>query len=264
MGARKPKSELRMRVFAGPNGSGKSTIINAVRKYKVKDIPLDFGIYVNADDILQNLLKSKFKFSDYQIETNDKEFQSVVLKSGLINKDFPESKFNNSYKFTKNSIRLKDLKDKNANEHIAQFIADFLREKLLSERKKFSFETVFSHESKLDIMQRAKDAGYKVYLYFVSTETPEINIDRVGIRVKKGEHNVPPDKITKRYYRSHNLLYDAVKLSYQSIFFDNSKTGEDFKLFAQLKTIKGKKNWIRYDEDLFPEWFIKYYLKKSN
>jgi predicted ABC-type ATPase len=111
-------------------------------------------------------------------------------------------------------------------------------------------------------MRRAKAAGYKVYLYFVSTETPEINIDRVGIRVKSGEHNVPRYKIIKRYYRSHKLLYKAVKLSYQSFFFDNSKTGEKFKLFAQLKSIKGKENWIRYDKPLFPSWFKRYYLNK--
>jgi len=31
-----------MRVFAGPNGSGKTTIINAVRDYLIKEIPVDF------------------------------------------------------------------------------------------------------------------------------------------------------------------------------------------------------------------------------
>ena len=260
MGVTKIKSVLRLRVFAGPNGSGKSTIIKAIREDIKK--PPDFGIYVNADDILQNLLKSTFNFSDYQIETTDMEFQSIALKSGLINKNFPETIFKKSYKFTKNSIRLKKLKDKNTNEHIAQLIADFLLEKLLSEKKKFSFETVFSHKSKLDIMQRAKDAGYKVYLYFVSTDNLDVNIDRVGIRVKKGEHSVPPDKIVKRYYRSHKLLYRAVKISYRCFFFDNSKEGVKFKLFAQLKTIKGKENWIKYEEAIFPEWFKKYYLNK--
>ena len=44
-----------MRVFAGPNGSGKSTIINAVRNVKVGNQLVDFGIYVNADDIAAEL-----------------------------------------------------------------------------------------------------------------------------------------------------------------------------------------------------------------
>jgi len=42
---------LRLRVSAGPNGSGKTTIIEAVRKAKVNGRPVDFGIYINADDI---------------------------------------------------------------------------------------------------------------------------------------------------------------------------------------------------------------------
>lgn len=251
-----------MRVFAGPNGSGKSTIIKAVREHKVKGKPIDFGIYINADDILRILLKNKFKFSDYNIKTSGEEFQIIARKSGMINKNFTESKFIRSYIFTKNGIRLRNLGNKHANEHIAQITADFLREKLLSERKKFSFETVFSHKSKLDIMRRAKAAGYKVYLYFVSTESPEINEERVELRVELGEHGVPADKIEKRYYRAHKLLYSAVKISYQSFFFDNSKTGEKFKLFAQLKTFKSKEKWIKYKKAIFPEWFKKYYLNK--
>jgi len=57
-----------MRVFAGPNGSGKSTIIRAVRSYKVKGIPVDFGIYVNADDIARGLRKGKFSLRRYRIK----------------------------------------------------------------------------------------------------------------------------------------------------------------------------------------------------
>lgn len=41
---------LRLRVFAGPNGSGKTTIIDAVRKARVNGRPVDFGVYVNADE----------------------------------------------------------------------------------------------------------------------------------------------------------------------------------------------------------------------
>ena len=76
----------------------------------------------------------------------------------------------------------------------------------------FSFETVFSHSSKLDIMQQAVELGYKVYLYFVSTEDPEINKFRVAARKMKGGHDVPPEKIESRYYLSMNLLYNASQI----------------------------------------------------
>jgi predicted ABC-type ATPase len=148
------------------------------------------------------------------------------------------------------------------NERLAQIIAYFLREKLLLERKKFSFETVFSHSSKLDIMREAKQAGYKVYLYFVSTESPDINKYRVKLRTIKGGHDVPAGKIESRYYRSLEFLYEAAQLSYQSFFFDNSRTGKQFKLFAHFKVLNGVKKWDKIVEKDVPEWFKRYYLAK--
>ena len=106
-------------------------------------------------------------------------------------------------------------------------------------------------------------AGYKVYLYFVSTESPEINKYRVGLRVSKGGHHVDPNKITQRYYRSLDLLFDAAQLSYQAYFFDNSTDGkEPAKWFAHFKLIKGKKKWDDINPKDVPEWFKTYYSAK--
>jgi len=62
-------------------------------------------------------------------------------------------------------------------------------------------------------MKQAVEQGYKVYLYFVSTESPYINIFRVAARKAKGGHNVPEDKIISRYYRSLGLLADASQIA---------------------------------------------------
>lgn len=152
----------------------------------------------------------------------------------------------------------------NPYERIAQITADFLRKKLLSEGKKFSFETVFSHPSKIDIIKAANEAGYKVYLYFVSTEHPKINIYRVKIvRVRKKGHDVEQDKIVSRYYRSMDLMYDAAQYTYQSYFFDNSYDGTNHSLFAHFKTNSNdKKEWDEMDKNKIPNWFIKYYSSK--
>ncbi len=79
---------------------------------------------------------------------------------------------------------------------------------MLKRQRRFSFETVFSHPSNLDTMRQAVNAGYKVYLYFVSTESPAINKYRVQLRVAQNGHDVPGDKIESRYYRSMELLYE--------------------------------------------------------
>jgi predicted ABC-type ATPase len=248
-----------MRVFAGPNGSGKSTIIKSVREYMVDGHPLDFGVYINADDIAVALREDHFRFRSYSVRTTAKEFKQVVLASGLIGDRFTENQFRRSYNFSGDHIR---LRRKDADEAIAQIIADFLRKKLLKKKRKFSFETVFSHPGKLEIMREARDAGYKVYLYFVSTETPEINIERIHKRVHDGGHNVPKDRIVSRYYRSLDLLYDAAQLAYQTYFFDNS--GSQPISFAHFKLEQGRKNWDEMDLGVVPDWFYQYYSRKAH
>jgi ABC-type phosphate/phosphonate transport system ATPase subunit len=135
-----------MRVFAGPNGSGKSTIIRSVRNYQSSNEKLDFGIYVNADDLVNELKQNTFRFSSYEITTTKKEFSSIVTQSGLIGETFPLESFSKCHLIKGDRIFFKDLI---WIEQFAQALADFLRKKLLMEKKKFSFETVFSHESKL-------------------------------------------------------------------------------------------------------------------
>jgi predicted ATP-binding protein involved in virulence len=70
--------QRRMRVFAGPNGSGKSTVIEQVRKVKSSGKFIDFGFYVNADDIALNLRRGGFSFNPFKTQVTDKEFQEVV------------------------------------------------------------------------------------------------------------------------------------------------------------------------------------------
>ncbi len=88
----------------------------------------------------------------------------------------------------------------------------------------FSFETVMSHPSKLAFMEKAHQQGYRVYLYYVATQSAEINIGRVRSRTKEGGHDVPKNKIEERYVRSLQNLYPAVRHADRAYIFDNSGT----------------------------------------
>ncbi len=252
------KKILRLRVFAGPNGSGKTTVLKFIRDLEIDGNKIDLGYYVNADDIAEELTTEGISFKKYNLKTTPKEFIDYTLASGLIGKGFKKPQFIRSFKLRSNHL---SLLDKSSKEYLAQVIADFLRKKLLIEKKKFSFETVFSHSSKLDILREAADAGYKVYLYFVSTESPKINVFRVKARKMQGGHNVPANKIRSRYKRSMNLMYDASLIADQSYFFDNSSTGKDPKVIAQVR-----KNGLLQDVEIYgerPYWFIKYFSIKQ-
>ncbi len=104
----------------------------------------------------------------------------------------------------------------------AQQIADFKRDICLQRRDSFSFETVMSHPSKVELMVRAHDAGYDVTVYFVATADPEINVRRVENRVSLGGHDVPHDRIRKRYWRSLGYLAHAALVARRTVAFDNS------------------------------------------
>ena len=77
-----------------------------------------------------------------------------------------------------------------------------LRERCLAERKSFVFETVMSADDKVDFIIRAKQLGFFVRLFFISTNHPTINAARIAARVMKGGHDVPITKIISRYYKS--------------------------------------------------------------
>ena len=61
-------AQLRLRVFAGPNGSGKSTVVRSIREAKVDGKPIDFGIYINADDIALALKTDLFSFKPMKLK----------------------------------------------------------------------------------------------------------------------------------------------------------------------------------------------------
>ncbi|MFK7785040.1 MAG: hypothetical protein AB8B56_07985 [Crocinitomicaceae bacterium] len=260
----------RLRIFAGPNGSGKSSIIKSIIEKDIGNgVKIDFGIYINADDIARSIQTNSIDFTEYDTEIVISEFLSYSSDSGLIHTEFNLDRLKKCISIKGNVLSIlhevAQMKDDNAYERIAQIIAYVLREKLLNEGKKISFETVFSHKGKIDFIRKAKESGYKVYLYFVSTDSPQINVYRVKtVRVGKNGHDVPTQKIIDRYYRSMDHLFDAAQYCYQTYFFDNSLENVSQNLFAHFKlNAEGDKKWTITNEAFVPNWFIKYYSEKA-
>jgi predicted ABC-type ATPase len=104
--------------------------------------------------------------------------------------------------------------------------ADLRREACIAEKRSFSFETVMSHPSKVDILVRAKEAGFFVQLIFVGTDDPRTNVERVALRVAQGGHDVPEDRIVARWHRTMALLHEAISAVDEAFVFDNSATGD--------------------------------------
>jgi predicted ABC-type ATPase len=121
----------------------------------------------------------------------------------------------------------------------AQAIADGERDRCIRDGTSFSFETVMSHPSKIELLQQAKDSGFRVGMYFVATELVELNVARVAQRVALGGHDVPEAKIRERYERCFHLLPAAIEIADDATLFDNSFGPTDampatFRPFARL------------------------------
>lgn len=110
-----------------------------------------------------------------------------------------------------------------ARSRAAQDIADERREACLQSRQNFTFETVMSHPSKLDLMRRAAASGYDVTLLFVCTSDAALNVKRVAQRVRLGGHDVPEDRVRSRYARTLELLVPAALIADRTVLFDNSR-----------------------------------------
>lgn len=218
---------------------------------------VDLGIYVNPDDIGKVLReKGKLYLRRFRVVADAASFRAFAMSSGLIEGKGKKQWFDDGHEVKRNVFHLRHAKDADG---YAQILAQFLVGELIASRKKCSFETVFSHPSKLDIMRRAREAGYKVYLYFIATNSPEINKDRVRTRVKLGGHDVPPDRIENRYYRSLEQLPAALELCYHAFMFDNSPVGNKGVMFGEMKINDNGRSWL-WDERSIPDWFIRHYL----
>lgn len=124
------------------------------------------------------------------------------------------------------------------------------REKCLVERKSLIFETVLSAKDKIDYIERAKEAGFFVRLFFVCTKSPAINASRIAQRVMKGGHDVPITKVISRYQKSIlNCKYIATKVD-RTYLYDNSVDDAEQQLLIRLSDGIIVK---RYVEQL-PEW----------
>jgi hypothetical protein len=240
----------RLRVFAGPNGSGKTTIINSLKS----EIP--FGVYVNADDI-ESLLKETHTllFNAFQLTIIELELHDFFRKSKFAPEKRNEPELWQLLSVSENILHVNTKVDS----YLAADLAEFIRQQLLANQISFTYETVMSHDSKLAFLKLAKENDYRIYLYFIATEDPEINISRVDVRIKQNGHAVAPEIIKNRYYKSLQHLKEAVKLTNRAFVWDNS--GKTSLLVAE---INDGINVKLINQDKIPNWFLKYLANKED
>jgi predicted ABC-type ATPase len=127
---------------------------------------------------------------------------SVFVNADVIAKDrWPDAAEEHSYK--------------------AAQIAATIRDALVEQGESFIAETVFSHPSKLELIDRARQAGYVVVLHVVLVPV-ELSVARVIERVVEGGHSVPEEKIRERFKRLWSLVVAAIDRADHATVYDNT------------------------------------------
>lgn len=110
----------------------------------------------------------------------------------------------------------------------AAAVAETLRRERFTQRERFIFETVFSDPvaEKLLFLEEAVSVGYTVVLFFIGVSSPDVSVDRVGMRVIEGGHDVPSDKLMTRFPRTLENLRLAMLRLPLVLVYDNDDLRE--------------------------------------
>lgn len=121
---------------------------------------------------------------------------------------------------------LQHITDPEQRSKAARDWADALRTAKLARGESFVSETVFSHESKLALIEEAVAHGYVVALYVVALDDPQRLLARVQRRVREGGHDVPPERILARYPRTLVNLSKAICLATVAYLYESRELEE--------------------------------------
>jgi predicted ABC-type ATPase len=233
----------RMRMVGGPNGSGKSTLL----EYLQTQIH-SLGFVLNPDLLERSIRDAEpLDFATWRLTLDTSTLRDFVRTHPLGNDAMARA-------LTVTANHLQVLPHARGG-YLAAVLSDFLRRQWIAGAETFTFETVMSGRDKIDLLDQARAAGYRTYLYFVCTDDPRINRERVTVRVEQGGHGVPAEKIEQRYHRSLSLLYDAIQRSHRSYLFDNS--GKAHRLIAEFD-----EHQLVQASSQLPAWFVRHVLEK--
>lgn len=114
-----------------------------------------------------------------------------------------------------------------AQDGVQAFVGHAMRAKI-----PFAMETVFSYWeeqpdgsvlSKIDLIEDMQRAGYFVLLFFVGLTNVELSILRVQTRVAEHGHDVPTERLLKRFPKTQRAIAAAAQVADATIFTDNSR-----------------------------------------
>jgi predicted ABC-type ATPase len=131
-------------------------------------------------------------------------------------------------------------------------------ERAIESRLTYAFETTLGGDTIPKLLERALAAGIDVKMWYVALASAELHVARVQVRVLKGGHDIPSEKIRERYDRSRENLVRLLPRLTELRVFDNSadadpQAGHTPEPRLVLHTRRGAILTMCQPEDV-PEW----------
>lgn len=150
------------------------------------------------------------------------------------------------------ATHLGHIAEPQARSEAARLWADTRRTQLLQTGRTFASETVFSHPSKLTLIEDAQANGFFLMLLVVALDDTNCLLQRVAQRVTEGGHAVPEARILERYPRTLANLNRAVRLADAAVLYDSSDRTSDTHTAVAL--CKG--SWTQALISPLPQWAV--------
>jgi len=117
---------------------------------------------------------------------------------------------------------------------------------LVKENASFVIETTLAGKYTAKIIDKLKKQGYKIKMVYVFVETPQLSIERIKVRVRKGGHHVSDEDVIRRFSRSKENFWDV----YRDMVDGWEVYNNSGKKFMPVAIGKGM-NYIIIDNDMF-------------
>ena len=170
-------------------------------------------------------------------------------KSTLYNSENLDNEIKYSTRINTDEIVRKIGDWKNNSDQIkAAKIAINLRNDCLKYGKSFNEETTLTGKTILKTIDKAKELGYELQLFYVGVNNPEIAKERIRNRVEKGGHNIADEIVEKRYYESLKNLKQMITKFDEVYLYDNSIKYKHIFSFINNKILYKEKN-VNWSKD---------------
>ena len=170
-------------------------------------------------------------------------------KSTLYNSENLDNEIKYSTRINTDEIVRKIGDWKNNSDQIkAAKIAINLRNDCLQNGKSFNEETTLTGKTILKTIDKAKELGYELQLFYVGVNNPEIAKERIRNRVEKGGNNIADEIVEKRYYESLKNLKHVITKFDEVYLYDNSIKYKHIFSFINNKILYKDKN-VNWSKD---------------